>query len=105
MKRIALQLLLSVAMIFQGLSAFAAISAHACCCSDGGQVENHCQQDGHGAPCQPNCSHHCIGCTTTAFVAMPAFAAIVPVVTVAVPGARAVAHARYDLPPTRPPIV
>lgn len=102
MKRIALQLLLSVALIFQGLSAFGAISAHAACCDCDGQIaQTHCQH-GHG---MPNCAQHCIGCTATAFIAMPAFAVFATAVSADLtPRTRAVAHTRDDLPPTRPPI-
>jgi len=106
MKRIALQLLLSLALIFQGLSAFAAISTHAACCDDGGQVAHaHCWH-GHGTPCKSNCAQHCVGCTATAFVATPAFAVIAPFVSAdLLPRARAATPTRDDLPPTRPPIV
>jgi len=105
MKRIALQLLLSVALIFQGLSAFGAIFTHAPCCDCDGQIaQTHCQH-GHGMPCKSNCAQHCIGCTAAAFVAMPAFAVFATAVSAdPAPRARAVAHTRDNLPPTRPPI-
>lgn len=106
MKRVALQLLLSFALVFQGLGAFGAISAHAACCGDGGQVaQAHCQH-GHGTPCKPGCALHCIGCTAAAFVAVPALVVNAPAVSVAAPPfAHAAARTRDDLPPTRPPIV
>jgi hypothetical protein len=105
MKRIALQFLLSVALIFQGLSAFGAITMHSACCHDGTPAtQTHCQH-GHGMPCKPGCAHHCIGCTATAFVAMPAIAVIAPAVSADLsPRASAATHTRDDLPPTRPPI-
>ncbi|MBS0485748.1 MAG: hypothetical protein JSS13_00260 [Proteobacteria bacterium] len=105
MKRVALQLLLSVALIFQGLSAFAAISAHAVCCDCDGQIaQAHCQH-GHGVPCTSNCAQHCIGCTAAAFVAVPAFDVFAPVASADLTlRARAAARTRDDLPPTRPPI-
>ncbi|HMM58206.1 MAG TPA: hypothetical protein PKD77_11555 [Rudaea sp.] len=104
MKRIALQLLLSLAMILQGVSAFGASIAQPACCCDGHAAHAHCQY-GHGMPCKSNCALHCIGCTTAAFVAMPTFAVIAPAVSADLPSRmRAATHTRDDLPPIRPPI-
>jgi hypothetical protein len=106
MKRIALQLLLSVALIFQGAYAFGFAPAQsACCCHDGQAAHAQCGHDG-GTPCQPDCAQQCQGCAASAFIAVPAFTAVASDMSVGVSlRTRASAYLRNDLPPTRPPIV
>ncbi|HSN40785.1 MAG TPA: hypothetical protein VLT92_11380 [Burkholderiales bacterium] len=106
MKRIALKLLLSLALILQGVSAFGlAPVQHVCCCHSECAAHAHCRH-GHGTPCKSSCAQHCIGCATTAFISVPAVTAIAPSIFVAAaPRESARAHTRDALPPTRPPIV
>jgi hypothetical protein len=106
MQRIALKLLLAIALVLQGAGAFGTAFYHAACCGHGEQTaQAHCRHC-HGAPCKPDCARLCIGCTASALIAVPTYAAIASTVSVAAPvWVRASAYARDALPPTRPPIV